>query len=129
MIAQIYLDRAVKIRKEYLSLNKDASDYKILVEKLKDKVEETIDGLEELLKNVNISAEDETKEKSLKYMLDLEEETQRMQKVIEPINEKIEELGKEEQSLYEQIKLNYIDLTNEEILNIIQNELKKRNLS
>lgn len=129
MISQIYLDRAVKIRKEYLSLNKDASDYKVLVEKLKDKVEETIDGLEELLKNINISSEDEAKEKSLKYLLDLEEETQRIQKVIDPINGKIEELGKEEQSLYEQIKLNYIDLSNEEILSIIQNELKKRNLS
>ena len=129
MISQIYLDRAVKIRKEYLSLNKDASDYKVLVEKLKDKVEETIDGLEDLLKNINLSTEDETKEKSLKYLLELEEESQKIQKVIDPITEKIQELGKEEQSLYEQIKLNYIDLTNEEILSIIQNELKKQNLS
>lgn len=129
MIAQIYLDRAVKIRREYLSLNKDASDYKVLVENLKSKVEETIDGLEDLLKNINLSTEDETKEKSLKYLLELEEESQKIQKVIDPITEKIQELGKEEQSLYEQIKLNYIDLTNEEILSIIQNELKKQNLS
>ena len=129
MISQIYLDRAVKIRREYLSLNKDASDYKVLVENLKNKVEETIDGLEDLLKNINLSTEDETKEKSLKYLLELEEESQKIQKVIDPITEKIQELGKEEQSLYEQIKLNYIDLTNEEILSIIQNELKKQNLS
>jgi CII-binding regulator of phage lambda lysogenization HflD len=129
MIAQIYLDRAVKIRREYLSLNKDASDYKVLVENLKNKVEETIDGLEDLLKNINLSTEDETKEKSLKYLLELEEESQKIQKVIDPINQRIQELGKEEQSLYEQIKLNYIDLTNEEILSIIQNEIKKQNLS
>jgi hypothetical protein len=129
MIAQIYLDRAVKIRREYLSLNKDASDYKVLVENLKSKVEETIDGLEDLLKNINLSTEDETKEKSLKYLFELEEESQKIQKVIDPITEKIQELGKEEQSLYEQIKLNYIDLTNEEILSIIQNEIKKQNLS
>lgn len=129
MISQIYLDRAVKIRREYLSLNKDASDYKVLVENLKSKVEKTIDGLEDLLKNINLSTEDETKEKSLKYLLELEEESQKIQKVIDPITEKIQELGKEEQSLYEQIKLNYIDLTNEEILSIIQNELKKQNLS
>jgi CII-binding regulator of phage lambda lysogenization HflD len=129
MIAQIYLDRAVKIRREYLSLNKDASDYKVLVENLKSKVEETIDGLEDLLKNINLSTEDETKEKSLKYLLELEEESQKIQKVIDPITQRIQELGKEEQSLYEQIKLNYIDLTNEEILSIIQNEIKKQNLS
>ena len=129
MIAQIYLDRAVKIRREYLSLNKDASDYKVLVENLKNKVEETIDGLEDLLKNINLSTEDETKEKSLKYLLELEEESQKIQKVIDPITQRIQELGKEEQSLYEQIKLNYIDLTNEEILSIIQNEIKKQNLS
>ena len=49
--------------------------------------------------------------------------------MVDPINEKIQQLVKEEQSLYDQIKLNYIELSNEEILTIIQNELKKRNLS
>ena len=64
-----------------------------------------------------------------KFIFDLEEETQKIQKMVDPINEKIQQLVKEEQSLYDQIKLNYIELSNEEILTIIQNELKKRNLS
>lgn len=129
MISQIFIDRAVGIRKEYLSLNRDAGNYKKLIENLKNKVEDTIGGLEDLIKNINNLTEDESKQQSLKFIFDLEEETQKIQKMVDPINEKIQQLVKEEQSLYDQIKLNYIELSNEEILTIIQNELKKRNLS
>jgi Mg2+ and Co2+ transporter CorA len=129
MISQIFIDRAVGIRKEYLSLNRDAGNYQKLIENLKDKVEDTIGGLEDIIKNINNLTEDESKQQSLKFIFDLEEETQKIQKMVDPINEKIQQLVKEEQSLYDQIKLNYIELSNEEILTIIQNELKKRNLS
>lgn len=129
MISQIFIDRAVGIRKEYLSLNRDAGNYKKLIENLKNKVEDTIGGLEDLIKNINNLTEDESKQQSLKFIFDLEEETQKIQKMVDPINEKIQQLVKDEQSLYDQIKLNYIELSNEEILTIIQNELKKRNLS
>ena len=50
MISQIFIDRAVGIRKEYLSLNRDAGNYKKLIENLKNKVEDTIGGLEDLIK-------------------------------------------------------------------------------
>jgi len=129
MISQIFIDRAVGIRKEYLSLNRDANNYKKLIENLKNKVEDTIGGLEDIIKNIDNLTEDETKQKSLKFIFELEEETQKIQKMVDPINDKIQQLVKEEQSLYDQIKLNYIELSNEEILTIIQNELKKRNLS
>jgi molecular chaperone DnaK (HSP70) len=129
MISQIFIDRAIGIRKEYLSLNRDASNYKKLIENLKDKVESTIGSLEEIIKNIDNLTEDESKKQSLKFIFELEEETQKIQKMVDPINDKIQQLVKEEQSLYDQIKLNYIELSNEEILSIIQNELKKRNLS
>jgi molecular chaperone DnaK (HSP70) len=129
MISQIFIDRAVGIRKEYLSLNRDAGNYKKLIENLKNKVEDTIGGLDDIIKNISNLTEDESKQQSLKFIFDLEEETQKIQKMVDPINEKIQQLVKEEQSLYDQIKLNYIELSNEEILTIIQNELKKRNLS
>jgi molecular chaperone DnaK (HSP70) len=129
MISQIFIERAIGIRKEYLSLNKDANNYQKLIESLKNKVEDTIGGLEDLIKNIDNLTEDESKQQSLKFIFDLEEETQKIQKMVDPINEKIQQLVKEEQSLYDQIKLNYIELSNEEILTIIQNELKKRNLS
>ena len=129
MISQIFIDRAIGIRKEYLSLNKDANNYKKLIDNLKDKVESTIGSLEDIIKNIDNLTEDESKKQSLKFIFELEEETQKIQKMVDPINDKIQQLVKEEQSLYDQIKLNYIELSNEEILSIIQNELKKRNLS
>ena len=129
MISKIYIDRAMKIRKEYNSLNKDATNYKKMIESLKDKLEETIEGLQDIISNINNLSETETKEKSLKYIFDLEEETQKIQKMVDPINENIQKLVKEEQSLYNQIKLNYPELSDQEILKQIQNELKKRNLS
>ena len=129
MISQIFIDRAIGIRKEYLSLNKDANNYKKLIVNLKDKVESTIGSLEDIIKNIDNLTEDESKKQSLKFIFELEEETQKIQKMVDPINDKIQQLVKEEQSLYDQIKLNYIELSNEEILSIIQKELKKRNLS
>jgi len=79
MISQIFIDRAVGIRTEYLSLNRDAGNYKKLIENLKNKVEDTIGGLEDLIKNINNLTEDESKQQSLKFIFDLEEETQKIQ--------------------------------------------------
>ena len=53
MISQIFIERAIGIRKEYLSLNKDANNYQKLIESLKNKVEDTIGGLEDLIKNID----------------------------------------------------------------------------
>jgi predicted nucleic acid-binding Zn-ribbon protein len=126
---KIYINSAVSIRKEYLKLNNDLKKYEGLIKDLKGKVENTITKIQNIMENISKSSVEDIQKKSIEYLKTLESETQRIQKFVDPINKKIETLQKQEQALYDQIKLNYPGIENEEILSQIQRELKKRNLS
>lgn len=129
MIDKIYIDRAISLRKEYLDLNKNLKKYEKLVHDLRSKIEGTIGNLQSIIDNINNSSVEEVQKKSMEYLSGLEEETQKIQKFIDPLNKKMENLQREEQALYNQIKTNYPGMENQEILSYIQEELKKRNLS
>lgn len=129
MIDKIYLDRAVELRKEYLNLNTNLKNYEVMINNLKSKIEDTISNLQDIIDNIDKSSSEEVKKKSIEYLMSLEEETQKIQRFVDPINKKLEFLQKEEQALYGQIKTNYPGLEDKEILSYIQDELKKRNLS
>jgi uncharacterized ubiquitin-like protein YukD len=129
MIDRIYIDRAISLRKDYLNLNKSLNNYNTLIINLKNKVEYTIKNLQDIIDNSkNISSEDIQK-RSIEYLRSLEDETQKIQRFIDPINKKLKSLQKEEQALYDQIKTNYPGIEDKEILSFIQDELKKANLS
>ena len=129
MIDKIYTKRAVSLRKEYLELNGNLKKYEYLVVELKDKVEKTIGNLQNIIDNINESTVDNIQKKSMEYLASLEEETQKIQKFVDPINKKMEKLQNEEQALYNEIKMRYPGMDNKSILSEIQNELKKQNLS
>jgi len=129
MIDKIYIKRAVNIRKEYLDLNKNLKKYEVLVIDLKGKIENTINEIQNIIDNIDKSSPENIQKKSMEYLKSLEEETQRVQKFIDPVNNKIEKLQKEEQILYQQIKTNYPGIEDKDILSQIQIELKKNNLS
>jgi predicted nucleic acid-binding Zn-ribbon protein len=129
MIDKIYIDRAISLRKEYLELNGNLKKYEHLIINLKDKVESTIGNLQDIVDNIKESSVEDIQKNSMKFLANLEEETQKIQKFVDPINKKLETLQKEEQALYNQIKLKYPTLDNKEILSCIQDELKKKNLS
>ena len=129
MIDKIYLDRAIELRKEYLTLNSNLKNYEGMINNLSGKVEDTISNLQDIIDNIDKSSSEEVQKKSMEYLISLEEETQKIQRFVDPINKKLESLQKEEQALYGQIKTNYPGLEDKEILSYIQDELKKRNLS
>lgn len=129
MIDKIYVDRAISLRKEYLDLNNNLKKYEGLVDVLKSKIEGTINDLQNIIDNISNSSVEDVQKKSMMFLSGLELETQKIQKFIDPINKKMEELQKEEQALYNQIKTNYPGMDNKEILTYIQDELKKRDLS
>lgn len=129
MIDKIYIDRAVSLRKEYLNLNGNLKNYEDFIIKLKVRIEDTIIELQSLIDTSSEISIEDIQKKSVENLMGLEEETQRIQKFVEPINKKMESLQKEEQELYNQIKLKHPDLDNKDIIGYIQQELKKSNLS
>jgi len=129
MIDKVYIDRAVSLRKEYLDLNKNLKKYEGLINSLKDKIEGTIGNLQNIIDNIKSSSIEDVQKMSIQYLSGLEEETQKIQKFIDPLNKKMEKLQEEEQALYNQIKISYPGMDDKEILTYIQDELKKKNLS
>ena len=129
MIDRIYIERAAQLRTEYLTLNRNLKNYEGMINGLKNKVEETIGNLQNIIDNIDSSSSDDIQKKSMEYLISLEDETQKIQRFVEPINKKLESLQKEEQALYGQIKTSYPGLEDKEIISYIQEELKKRNLS
>ena len=99
MIDKIYLDRAIELRKEYLTLNSNLKNYEGMINNLRGKVEDTISNLQDIIDNIDKSSSEEVQKKSMEYLISLEEETQKIQRFVDPINKKLESLQKEEQAL------------------------------
>ena len=68
-------------------------------------------------------------EKLLKIIDNIEEEGKRLEKLIEPVNFEIEKLAKEEIELYNQILDGHSNLTEDQIVEKVQDRLIKEGLS
>jgi len=67
--------------------------------------------------------------KLLKIIDEVEDEGKRLEKLIEPINLEIEKLAKEEMELYRQILDGHPNLTENQIVEKVQDRLIKEGLS
>jgi hypothetical protein len=74
-------------------------------------------------------SETEIFEKLLKIIDEVEDEGKRLEKLIEPINLEIEKLAKEEMELYRQILDGHPNLTENQIVEKVQDRLIKEGLS
>ncbi len=131
-IDEKYLQRAINIRRTYLKFANNMDLYKARAKQVSDKLNETVKKLEDFgdeignSKNVN---EKEAFEKLLKIIDEVDEEGKRLQKLIDPFNEEIEKLAKEEMELYRQIVENNKNLTEEQIVKIVRDRLIEEGLS
>lgn len=122
-IDNIYIDRAKRIRKDYLSLNDKLKKYDVYIKKLKDEIEDTIQYIQNIIENGKTGSNETIKNELLIRINNLETQIEKIQKYINPVNEMIKKLQTEEQILYEQIKIKYPNMTDDEILNTIQKEI------
>ena len=123
MIDKIYIESAKRIREDYVSLMKPLDFY---LTQLKDMSELFIAAIADLEK-FNSELHTKTKEKAESELYEklqkVEEDQNKIQKVIEPLNKKIEDLRKEENALWNQIKMSYPKLTEDQLINEIQKSL------
>jgi len=132
MISELYLNRAVKIRKEYLKLIKDINSYEKIANDLITSISDRKKDLEDLLENLNqhkISNVDVARQKLDEIVLRTEDDMNKVDASIDSLNKKMDKLREEEIYLYKEIKQVYSDIPDEEIRNHIQEALKKQNLS
>lgn len=126
MINEIFLEAAVRIRRDYLKATSNMNLYKSKAESMLEVLEEHLDKIKEL-EDMNLTERDQYKE-VIKILKNLETESDQLEKLTEPLNKEIEKLGKEEAALYERITNKHSDLSEEEIVNCVTERLRKENL-
>jgi|APCry1669189883_1035261.scaffolds.fasta_scaffold16042_2 hypothetical protein len=131
MIQELYLKRAVKIRKEYLKIVNDINRYDKVAKDLAASLTGRTSELEDLLKKLNenkISNPEAAKQELHNILMQTEDDMNKVDLSISALNKEIENLQKDELSLYREIRQTYFNLTDEEIRNQVQDYLKKLNL-
>lgn len=130
MIDKIYIQSATSIRSEFLKLNSKLDEYQNELKRLVLFLEKISKELQDFSKNElkKIKTKnDATKvvENIVKKMTEIEEEEQKLIRLIKPINDKIEKLRLEETHLYEQIKEKYPTMNDTDMRREIQSHLEK----
>ena len=135
MVREDFLLRAVRIRKNYISLTNNLDVYLSKVESVSDRLEKTIGEITNIEQNYENSDKESGKfqsDKTLKELLkiigDVENEGKRLESIVNPLNKEIEKLSKEEVELYKLIKQAHSNLTEEQIVNSVKERLDSEGL-
>jgi predicted nucleic acid-binding Zn-ribbon protein len=136
MVDEKYLQKAISIRRTYLKLINNMDLYRARALQVSERLDGTLkkiddyqNELKENSKSQKAVNETEIFEKLLKIIDEVEDEGKRLEKLIEPINLEIEKLAKEEMELYRQILDGHPNLTEDQIVEKVQDRLIKEGLS
>jgi predicted nucleic acid-binding Zn-ribbon protein len=137
MIDEKYIQMAISIRRTYLKLVNNLDLYRSRALQISDRLEETVEKLNNLNKEVaeaskkknNTVSEIEVFERLLKIIDEVEDEGKRLENLVDPINVEMEKLAKEEMELYRQIVDSHPNLTEDQIVEAVKDRLIKEGLS
>ena len=136
MIEEKFLVAAVNIKRSYLKLTSNLDFYKKRAEQTLEKLQEAYGKVEtleneikELKKQKDQNADPDLTTKVLSILSDIEEEGNRIEKFVEPLNKEIEKLAIEEGELYRIIVETHPNLSEEQIVEAVRLRLKKEGLS
>lgn len=136
MIEEKFLVAAVNIKKSYLKLTSNLDFYKRRAEQTLEKLNEAysrVENLEneikEIKKQKDQNADPDLTTKVLSILSEIEEEGNRIEKFVEPLNKEIEKLAIEEGELYRIIVETHPNLSEEQIVESVRLRLKKEGLS
>ena len=112
-IAKQYLDSAYALRKEYISLLKKVVSRENAIKEHKDNLYKLVDTMNETLEN--ITSEEQKKEYIVSKVVDIEKSIKEIQDEIMPYCNRIDEIRKEGDVLYNSIVEKYPNLTKAEL--------------
>ncbi len=121
MIDKFYIDSAKRIRKDYLDLMSPLDFYLEKLKNMSDVFTKAISDLEKFNSELQSKSKESAEKELYERLNAVEEEQQKIYKVIDPINKKIEELRKEEEALWSQIKMRYPSIIEDDLVKEIQN--------
>ena len=134
MIDESYLDAAVRIRRTFMKLNIELTEYENYAKSIEKIIERALADLEDInnsisndkkLKNVS---QEEMLRKVLDILARLEDDSKSLESKVNPINDSIEKLRKEEVQLYNNIKFKYPNIKDSELIEMVNKKLEKEGL-
>ena len=135
MIDESFLQRAVYIRRTYLKMSNNMDFYKEKTENVLVKLDETVKKIENLQEEYkskenskNKQAPEDVLGELLKILEEVEEEGNKLESLVNPLNSEIEKLAKEEQELYRLIKERHSNLSDDQIVECVKKRLIEENL-
>ena len=123
MISELYLKRAFSIRKEYLKIRSDIERYELIAKDLLNSLESRKDDFEKILEDLKLNkfnSPDSAKNKIHEVVLKTEEDMNRVDKSVNDLNKRIDQLKEDEINLYKELKRTYTDLSDEQIKKCVQ---------
>ena len=136
MIDEKFLVAAVNIKRSYIKLTSNLDFYKKraeqTLEKLQDaygKVENLEGEIADLKKKKDQNVDPNLTTKVLNILNEIEQEGNKIEKFVEPLNKEIEKLAMEEQELYRVIVESHPHLLEDQIVESVRLRLKKEGLS
>jgi predicted nucleic acid-binding Zn-ribbon protein len=134
MIEEKFLIAAVNIKKKYIDLTSNLNFYSKRTEKAIEKLQDAHNQIENLEKEIedsrkNQNVNTELTSKLLSIFDYIEEEGNKIEKFVEPLNKEIEKLAVEEEQLYKRIIERHSDLSENQIVETVRLRLKKEGLS
>lgn len=136
MIEEKFLQAAVNIRKTYLNLTSNLDFYRKRAEQTLGKLQEAYSKIEkiegeikDLKKKKDQNTDTNITNRVFSLLTEIEEEGNKIEKFVEPLNKEIEKLAVEEQELYRRIVETHSELSEEQIVEAVRLRLLKENLS
>lgn len=135
MIDEHFLQSAVALRRNYLKLINNMDFYQQRAKEVVSKLEGTVDSINKLGEEYKESIKNKKNESQstlnnlLKILQEIEDEGQRIESLVSPMNKEIEKLALEEAELYRKIKERHSNLTEEQIVKSVRDRLIRENLS
>jgi cell division protein ZapA (FtsZ GTPase activity inhibitor) len=136
MIEEKFLVAAINIKRSYIKLTSNLDFYKKRAEQTLDKLQEAylkVENLEDeikvMKKKKDQNLDPNLTSKVLEILNEIEEEGNKIEKFVEPLNKEIEKLAIEEQELYRIIVETHSNLSEEQIVEAVRLRLKKEGLS
>jgi chromosome segregation ATPase len=126
MISKRFIDQGIKIREDFLNVNKKLNLILDDIKRTANKMEEFKNDFVEISENMEDFPDLETAKKTLLDKLtQADAESKRLAKVYEPINRELESLKQQEESLYRNIKETYPELSDDEIVSEFEPHIEK----
>ena len=130
MIDEKFLIAAVNIKKNYIKLTSNIDFYKKRTEKTLEVLDSSLKELERIEKDMKDKNKNSDSVNSIISLLTkIEEEGDKIEKFVDPLNKEIEKLAIEEQELYRVIVEKHPGLSEDQIVESVRKRLEKEHLS